>query len=70
MECFVKIVNGFKLLTVFPKPFILDVWQGSEYASYLRKTTLYTSQKKWLMLHYLYVYFEASLDVVIILRKN
>ena len=33
MECFAKIVNGFYMLTVFTKRFILDIWQGSEYAS-------------------------------------
>ena len=33
MKCFAKIVNGWKLLTIFAKLFILDVWQGSEYAS-------------------------------------
>ena len=30
IECFAEIVN---LLTIFGKHFILDVWQGSEYAS-------------------------------------
>ena len=33
MECFAKIVNSWKLLTFFVKHAILDVWQGSEYAS-------------------------------------
>ena len=33
MEHFAKIANRWKLLTFFRKPFILDVWQGSEYAS-------------------------------------
>ena len=33
MEIFVEIVNGYLLLTIFAKSFILDVWQGSEYAS-------------------------------------
>ena len=28
-----KIVNGFQLLTIFTKRSILDVWQGSKYAS-------------------------------------
>ena len=32
MEPFLKIVNGFYLLTIFAKPSILGVWQGSEYA--------------------------------------
>ena len=31
MECFTKIVNGFKQLTIFSKHSILDVWEGSEY---------------------------------------
>ena len=33
MKCFAKIVNGWKLLTISAQHFILDVWQGSEYAS-------------------------------------
>ena len=33
MECFVEIVNGLKPLTIFAKRSILNVWQGSEYAS-------------------------------------
>ena len=33
MECFAKIVNGWKAFTIFPKQLTLDVWQGSEYAS-------------------------------------
>ena len=33
MECFVKIVNGYKPLTFFVKHFILDTCQVSEYAS-------------------------------------
>ena len=33
MELFAKMVNGLKLLTVFTKSSILDVWQGSEYDS-------------------------------------
>ena len=32
MERFVKIVNGYKPLTVFAKRSILDVWQCNEYA--------------------------------------
>ena len=35
MELFEKLVNGFQLLTIFIKSSILDVWQGSEYASEL-----------------------------------
>ena len=33
MDCFEKVVDGFELLTIFPKLSILDVWQGSEYGS-------------------------------------
>ena len=33
MECFVKIVNGSKLLNILAKRFILDIWQESEYTS-------------------------------------
>ena len=33
MKPFVKIVNAEKPLTIFAKSSILDVWQGSEYAS-------------------------------------
>ena len=33
MNCFAKIVNGWKLWTIFVQHFILDVWEGSEYAS-------------------------------------
>ena len=29
---FAEIVNNFKPLTIFAKYFIVDVWQGSEYA--------------------------------------
>ena len=31
MVRFAKIVNGLKLLTIFAKSSILDVWLGSEY---------------------------------------
>ena len=37
MEQFVKIVNGIKLLTVFTKSSILDVWMGSKYTSVICK---------------------------------
>ena len=30
MELFLKIVNGWNSLTIFPKNSILDVWQGAE----------------------------------------
>ena len=33
MECFAKIVNGLKLLIIFAKRSVLDVWQGSKYTS-------------------------------------
>ena len=33
MECFEKAVDGFELLTILAKPFILDIWQDSEYGS-------------------------------------
>ena len=33
IECFAKIVSGQRLLTFFVKHSILDVWQGSQYAS-------------------------------------
>ena len=32
MEFSVKIVNNLKLLTIFAKNSILDIWQGSEYS--------------------------------------
>ena len=31
MESFAKIVNGLKVLAIFAKRFILDIWQGFEY---------------------------------------
>ena len=33
MKFFVKIVNDFQQSTIFTKSSIVDVWQGSEYAS-------------------------------------
>ena len=33
MQCFAKIVNTKKLLTMFAKHYLLDVWRGSEYTS-------------------------------------
>ena len=33
MQLFAKIVNGLQSLTIFTKSFILDVWQGTEYAN-------------------------------------
>ena len=38
MELFANIVNGFQPLTVFANSYILDVWQGSEYALGQRQT--------------------------------
>ena len=35
---FEKIIEGFQLLTVFAKRFILDAWQGFEYASEMELT--------------------------------
>ena len=35
MELLVKIVNSFQPLPISPKSSILDIWQGSEYASIL-----------------------------------
>ena len=35
MELFAKLVKNEKPLTIFVKTSILDVWQGSEYASEL-----------------------------------
>ena len=37
MEQFVKIVHGIKLLTVFTKSSLLDVWMGSKYTSVIWK---------------------------------
>ena len=36
IERFLKIKNGWKPFTIFPKRYILHFWQGSEYASILR----------------------------------
>ena len=47
MERFTKIVNGLNPLTVFAKSFVLDVWQGSEFASdlkHLDKEYIYLKQ--------------------------
>ena len=41
MKRFAKIVNGYKLLTIFTKRSILDVWQGSEYASGIDDLSFY-----------------------------
>ena len=39
MELFAKIVNGWKLLPIFAKSCILEIWQGFEYAFAPEKTT-------------------------------
>ena len=36
MELLAKVVNGFQPLTVFARNSVLDVWEGSEYASILK----------------------------------
>ena len=33
IDCSTKVVNSWKLLTIFIKGIILDVWQGPKYAS-------------------------------------
>ena len=40
MECFAKIVDAWKSLTIFVKDFILDVWQVSDYTSVLNSLTV------------------------------
>ena len=40
MGFFEKINNGWKLLTIVEKSSILDVWQGSEYASAMDLLTI------------------------------
>ena len=40
MEFFVKIVNNVKSSPVFAKSVILNVWQGSEYATACRCNTI------------------------------
>ena len=52
MELFVKIVNNIKLLTIFTKSSILDIWMGSKYTSvfwkYLKVKDLVISLKNQL----------------------
>ena len=48
MERFPKILTGFKLLPVFTKRSILDVLQGSEYATEIF-TLSQTLENKWLL---------------------
>ena len=50
MELFAKIVKNQKPFTIFAKTTILDVWQGSEYASELAfkvKDALFLNQFKY-----------------------
>ena len=42
MESFVKMNNGFQLLTIFQKHSIVDVWQVSEYVSELTCVVIIT----------------------------
>ena len=41
---FVKIINGWKPITMFVKSSILDVWQGSEYTSVVSLNLLETNR--------------------------
>ena len=41
MEVFTKIAHGFQELVIFAKKFLLDHWQGSEYASVQIMLTLH-----------------------------
>ena len=60
MECLMKKVNSFQLLIVFAKHYILNVWQGSQYASGLLKFIFFIPmyphskchKKKWSMLFF------------------
>ena len=50
MEPFAKLVKNKKLFTIFAEISILDVWQGSEYASELAskiKDVLFLNQFKY-----------------------
>ena len=48
MMFFAKIVNGFKLLTIFAIMPILDAWLGSEYVSFAYSYVSDTARKlKW-----------------------
>ena len=38
--CFVEIINGIEPLTILIKHFILNIWQGSKYASDFKIHTL------------------------------
>ena len=45
MERFVKIVNGWKLLAILAKRYMLDAWQNSDFTSvanhYLQTASIY-----------------------------
>ena len=58
MQCFAKIVIAEKALTIFPKNSILDIWQGSEYASVLAFFFL-----TFLILYCLEQYISTSLKI-------
>ena len=47
MKYFAKLVHGFQLLTTFAKGFILDVWQGSQYASEYRVNLFLPNFSYW-----------------------
>ena len=47
MEFFAKIFNGLKLLTVFAKISILDIWQGFEYFFEWFNIIIGTFLKNW-----------------------
>ena len=36
-DCFAKIVGDFQLLTIFPKDYILDILEASQYTSKIRQ---------------------------------
>ena len=44
IECFAKIVGGFKPLTTFAKFPISDVWQDSEYTSWKESSVFLSMQ--------------------------
>ena len=49
MELFVKLVNGIKLLTIFTKSSVLDIWMGSKYTFVFWK---YWKVKKFITLNW------------------
>ena len=63
MELFVKTVKNENLFTVFANSYILDVWQGSEYASKLAskvKDVLFLNQFKHEMWQTTFCYEKAK----------